>query len=96
MDPIVFTSINKRLERIVREVVIKCVQSARSSVIQAGDFSVAVADGKCRLISVAEGIPIHTMTIGMALEPVSRLFDDIAPGDCFLNRHCPVRSRSIE
>ena len=85
MDPIVFTSINRRLERIVREVVIKCVQSARSSVIQAGDFSVAVADGKCRLISVAEGIPIHTMTIGMALEPVSRLFDDIAPGDCFLN-----------
>ena len=88
MDPIVLTILSKRIERIVQEVTLNCIQSARSATIQARDFSVTVADGKCRTITIHGGLPIHTMSIDMALKPIPELFDDIAPGDTFLN-NCP-------
>ena len=88
MDPILLTTLSKRIERIVQEVTINCIQSARSSTIQARDFSVTIADGQCRTVTIHGGLPIHTMSIDLALKPVPELFDDIAPGDTFLN-NCP-------
>ena len=88
MDPILLTTLSKRIERIVQEVTLNCIQSARSATIQARDFSVTIADGKCRTITIHGGLPIHTMSIDMALKPIPELFDDIAPGDTFLN-NCP-------
>ena len=88
MDQIVFTTLVKRIERIVQEVTIKCVQSARSATIHARDFSVTIADSRCRTVTIHGGLPIHTMSIDMALKPIVEMFDDIQPGDCFLN-NCP-------
>ena len=88
MDQIVFTTLGKRIERIVQEVTIKCVQSARSATVHARDFSVTIADSQCRTVTIYGGLPIHTMSIDMALKPIVELFDDIQPGDCFLN-NCP-------
>ena len=62
-----------------------CLQSARSSVLQARDLSASVSDSKIRLVSVAQGVPVHVLTSNMAIAPIPGLFDDIAPGDCFLN-----------
>ena len=88
MDQIVFTTLGKRIERIVQEVTIKCVQSARSATVHARDFSVTIADSQCRTVTIYGGLPIHTMSIDMALKPIVEMFDDIQPGDCFLN-NCP-------
>lgn len=93
LDPILFATLANRMDSIVVEVMLNCVQSARSSVIQARDFSMSIADSRCRLISIAEGLPIHVITSTMAVEPILQLFDDIAPGDCFLN-NCPYYGNS--
>ena len=85
LDPIIFATLAKRLDAIVREAMQVCVQSGRSVVAQARDLSASICDSQCRLISIAQGLPIHVLTSNMAVAPIPQLFDDIAPGDCFLN-----------
>ena len=80
-----FAMLASRIDRVLSEVSVKCIQSAHSAVAQARDFSVAVADGQARTVSIHGGLPIHTVAIDMALKPVIELFDDIRPGDAFLN-----------
>ena len=85
LDPIVFVTLANRMDAIVREAMQTCIQSSRSAVIQARDLSASICDAKGRLVSIAQGLPIHVLTSNMAVEPLPELFDDIAPGDCFLN-----------
>ena len=85
LDPIVFASLANRLDSIVREAMQVCVQSAHSATIQARDLSASISDGRIRLVSIAQGMPIHVLTSNMSIAPIPQLFDDIAPGDCFLN-----------
>ena len=85
LDTVVFATLANRLDSIVREAMQVCVQSARSSVIQARDLSASISDSKIRLVSIAQGFPVHVLTSNMAIGPIPELFDDIAPGDCFLN-----------
>ncbi len=85
LDQVTFATVANRLDGIVRESMQACVQSARSSVIQARDLSVSISDSKIRLVSIAQGQPIHVLTSNMSIAPIPELFDDIAPGDCFLN-----------
>ena len=83
MDRVDFAILASRIDRVLLEVSVKCIQSAHSAVAQARDFSVALADGDCRTVSIHGGLPIHTVAIDMALRPVVDLFDDIQPGDMF-------------
>ena len=85
LDPIIFVTLANRLDSIVREAMQTCIQSSRSAVIQARDLSASICDSKSRLVSIAQGLPIHVLTSNMAVAPIPELFDDIAPGDCFLN-----------
>jgi len=85
VDQIQFTLLASRIDRVLSEVSVKCIQSAHSAVAQARDFSVAVADGQARTVSIHGGLPIHTVAIDLALKPVIEMFDDIRPGDVFLN-----------
>ncbi len=85
LDPVIFATLANRLDSIVRESMQSCVQSARSSVLQARDLSASISDPDIRLVSIAQGLPIHVLTSNMAIAPIAELFDDIAPGDCFLN-----------
>ena len=85
LDPLTFATLANRLDSIVREAMQVCVQSARSSVIQARDLSVSISDSRIRLVSIAQGQPAHVLTSNMAIAPIPELFDDIAPGDCFVN-----------
>ena len=55
LDPVVFATLSNRLDGIVRESMQACVQSARSSVIQARDLSVSIADSRLKLINMAQG-----------------------------------------
>ena len=85
LDPVLFATLASRLDSIVREAMQACVQSARSSVLQARDLSASISDSRIRLVSIAQGLPIHVLTSNMAVAPIPELFEDIAPGDCFLN-----------
>ena len=85
LDPVIFVTLANRLDSIVREAMQTCIQSSRSSVLQARDLSASICDSKSRLVSMAQGLPIHVLTSNMAVAPIPELFDDIAPGDCFLN-----------
>ena len=85
LDSVIFATLANRLDSIVREAMQVCVQSARSSVIQARDLSASISDSKIRLVSIAQGVPVHVLTSNMSIAPIPELFDDIAPGDCFLN-----------
>ena len=59
LDPVIFATLANRLDGIVREAMQVCLQSARSSVIQARDLSASICDSKVRLVSIAQGVPIH-------------------------------------
>ena len=85
LDPVIFSTLANRLDSIVREAMQVCVQSARSSTIQARDLSASISDGQTRLVSIAQGMPVHVLTSNMSIAPIPQLFDDIAPGDCFIN-----------
>ena len=85
LDPVVLATLANRMDSIVRESMQACVQSARSSVLQARDLSASISDSRIRLVSIAQGLPIHVLTSNMSIAPIPELFDDIAPGDCFLN-----------
>ena len=85
LDPVIFATLANRLDGIVREAMQVCLQSARSSVIQARDLSASICDSKVRLVSIAQGVPIHVLTSNMSIAPILEFFDDIAPGDCFIN-----------
>ncbi len=85
LDPIIFVTLANKMDAIVREVMQTCIQSSRSAVIQSRDLSASICDSQGRLVSIAQGLPVHVLTSNMAVDPLTQLFDDISPGDCFLN-----------
>lgn len=85
LDIVTFSTLANRLDAIVRESMQVCVQSARSSTIQARDLSASITDNNAQLISIAQGLPVHVLTSNMSIAPIMDMFDDIAPGDCFIN-----------
>ena len=46
LDPVLFATLASRLGSIVREAMQACVQSARSSVLQARDLSASISDSR--------------------------------------------------
>jgi len=89
LDPVTFAVLANKMDSVVSEVVHVTLRTSHSTMLHTcRDFSASLCDGKCRLVSIAEGLPIHVITSNMAVEPIPKLFEDIAPGDAYLN-NCP-------
>jgi N-methylhydantoinase B len=86
IEPYLIVVLYRKFEAITREMTNTLLRSARSCVISsAKDFSCGITDAQHRIICVAEGLPIHVASCGIAAKVMTELFDDIRPGDCFLN-----------
>ena len=89
VDPFLIAVLKSRFEAIVREMTIVVMKASRSAVIKnAKDLSCAILTYDHRLVSTEDALPIHVMSMDMATRPITKLFDDIKPGDVFLN-NCP-------
>ncbi|MEY9142019.1 hydantoinase B/oxoprolinase family protein [Bradyrhizobium elkanii] len=86
-DAVMTTLLQKQLDHISQQMGWVMERTARSPIFsESHDFSCFIADAQGRLVSVADGIPIHTGGGGFAVAAVMRDFgpDDIAPGDIFI------------
>jgi N-methylhydantoinase A/oxoprolinase/acetone carboxylase beta subunit/N-methylhydantoinase B/oxoprolinase/acetone carboxylase alpha subunit len=85
-DPVTLAILQQRLDVIAREMGIIMQRTARSTIFsQAHDFSCFICDAGGRLISQADGLPIHTGSGGFAVRGVLGDFaGEIHPGDLFL------------
>jgi len=85
-DPAALAILGQRLDVIAREMGIIMQRTARSTIFsQAHDFSCFICDPEGRLVSQADGLPIHTGSGGFAVRGVLKDFaSDIHPGDLFL------------
>ncbi|QGZ64560.1 hydantoinase B/oxoprolinase family protein [Paraburkholderia acidisoli] len=78
--------LKSRFEAIVREMTLVVMKASRSAVIKnAKDLSCAILTFDNRLVSTEDALPIHVMSMDMATRPIGEHFDDIRPGDGFLN-----------
>ena len=95
LDPVLMAVLANRMEGITREVLTVMLRSGRSVMLNVcRDFSTAILTGDCRMLAVAEGLPVHVLTSGRAVNPILELFaGDIKPGDVFLN-NCPFTGNS--
>ncbi|MEM7404396.1 MAG: hydantoinase B/oxoprolinase family protein [Pseudomonadota bacterium] len=86
LDPITLALFQNRLDYIAKQMGWVMTRTARSPIFnQSHDFSCFLADGNGRLVSQADGIPIHTGGGGFAVRAVLAAFgDDISPGDVFI------------
>jgi N-methylhydantoinase B len=86
LDPVTLTLVQKRVDYIAQRMGQVMLQTARSPIFtQSHDFSCFITDGRGRLISQADGIPIHTGGGGMIVSAILRDFKEIAPGDVFIS-----------
>ncbi len=86
VDPLLMVVLSKRLEAISREMANTLTRTGRSGNINtAKDFSCGITDAQARMVCVDEGLPVHIVGAGLAAKSMTDLFDDIRPGDCFLN-----------
>jgi N-methylhydantoinase B len=87
IEPFLMAILSGRFTAITKEMSNALQRSARSTVVNtARDFNCAVTDGQCRIVSLAEGLPMQVAAIHLIPKAVVELFeDDIHPGDVFLN-----------
>jgi N-methylhydantoinase B len=87
LDRVTLTVLERKLDGIAREMGVIMRRASRSPIFsQSHDFSCFIADAQGRLISIAEGIPIHTGGGGFAVKALLAYWgDDIHPGDIFLS-----------
>lgn len=87
VDPLGIAVFESKLNHIAREMGIAMLRASRSPVFsQSHDFSCFITDGKGRLISQADGVPIHTGAGGFAVTALLDYWGDaIAPGDVFIS-----------
>ncbi len=86
-DPATLTIIQQRLDGITYGMGAVMTRTARSALAsQAHDFSCFLTDAQGRLLSQAEGIPIHTGGGGFAVRALLDSFgEEIRPGDIFVS-----------
>ena len=87
VDGVLMAVLTKRLEGIVTKMHNTLLRTARSGVINtARDFSCCILTGDCRLLTIGESLPIHTM---LGTDVMARTMKDFHPdlrrGDAFLH-----------
>lgn len=86
VDPLVVAVLARKFQAISRDMASIVHRTARSSLLQNGDFATGVLDDRRRILSQDEGLPL--MAYGytrMLAALVERFGDDIGPGDVFLH-----------
>jgi N-methylhydantoinase B len=85
-DPVQLAVFANRVDSICREMQNTLLRSARSSMINiARDFSCSIVTGDNRLLSSAEGLPVHVLGSHFLTEAMCELHPDRAEGDAFLH-----------
>ncbi|MCK1328962.1 hydantoinase B/oxoprolinase family protein [Bradyrhizobium sp. CW9] len=85
-DPVLAAVLGNRLEAIVREMTNTVLRSARSVIVSNGrDFSCAIVSANGELLSVADGLPVHTFNSHMQAANIPGLHNDLAEGDAFID-----------
>lgn len=85
-DVVKMAVIANRLDGIVREMENTLLRSGRSAVLNmARDFSCSIVTGDNRLLSTAEGLPVHVIGSERLSKAMTDLHDDIAGGDAYLH-----------
>lgn len=86
IDPVLLAVLSNRMDSIVREMENTLLRSGRSAVLNlARDFSCAIITGDNRLLSSAEGLPVHVIGMEALAETMTEVHDDIAEGDAYLH-----------
>ena len=87
VEPFLMSILSGRFAAVTREMANTLLRTGRSTVLNtAKDFSCAVTDAQSRIVSLAEGLPIHLAAMNLIPRAVIELFEeDIHPGDVFLN-----------
>jgi N-methylhydantoinase B len=87
IDALDLAVFSKRIEGIAGKMQNTLLRTARSGVINTGrDFSCCVLTGDCRLVSVAESLPIHVMAgPDIMARWMKRFHPDLKRGDAFLH-----------
>jgi len=94
LPPHLLPVLSARLSAIVREMNATLMRTSRSSVIKnSKDFSCGLLTWDHRLLSVEDCIPIHIAALEHATKPITEFFDEIRPGDAFMN-NCPYTGNS--
>ncbi|MBR46349.1 MAG: hydantoinase [Rhodospirillaceae bacterium] len=89
LDSVLISILANRMDGIVREMSNTLLRAARSAVIAAArDFSCALCTGDNRLLSAAEGLPVHIFGSHLQTQSMCDLHDDLAEGDAFLHNDC--------
>ena len=87
VEPFLMSILSGRFAAVTREMANTLLRAGRSTVLNtAKDFSCGITDANSRIVSLAEGLPIHLAAMNLIPRAVTKLFkDDIRPGDVFLN-----------
>jgi N-methylhydantoinase B len=86
VDPVRLAVLANRLDTIVREMENTLLRAGRSAIINmARDFSCALITADNRLLSAAEGLPVHIIGTELNGRAMCELHDDIAEGDAYLH-----------
>jgi N-methylhydantoinase B len=85
-DPILLAVMANRLDGIVREMTNTLLRAGRSAILNtARDFSCSIVTADHRLLSAAEGLPIHIVGSQYLTEAMEELHPDARQGDAFLH-----------
>lgn len=86
LDPIVTAVVQKKLESLSREMTHVIERTARSPLLQEGDFSAGVLDARHRILCQEEGLPLMTYGYSLMLDHLVGLMrEEIYPGDVFIH-----------
>ncbi|MGE4220844.1 MAG: hydantoinase B/oxoprolinase family protein [Alphaproteobacteria bacterium] len=85
-NPLSLAVIRHKLHAVAEEVVDTMIRTSFSPLMnQSYDFSAVVLDGKCRLLTQAERVPIHMGAIPFAMRAMADAFEgDVKPGDVLM------------
>jgi N-methylhydantoinase B len=86
LDPITFSVLLSRFDGIADEMTLTLESSAMTSILAlARDYSCAIYDSQARQICMFDALPIHTMSMHLALAAIDEsVTRDLGPGDVFL------------
>ena len=85
VDPVTVAVLQNRLVAIVEEMGEAMLRTAYSQILNSSrDFSIALTDGRGRLVAQADHIPVHVGAMPWATLAVIEAFPDPVPGDVFL------------
>lgn len=86
IDPITLSVVLSRFDSIGTEMALTLERSAVTPILSVcHDFSCAIYDAVPRQLSIADSLPIHTTSMQLVLDEISRTFEgDVHDGDVFI------------